>query len=446
MNPYTVVMRSRASAIFYPGDEFSINCSMESTACKLTFRTTYEEKPTFDASLPVDLWAEARGPAKTLHEAVELFANAALEISTFIALTANAYMGTLEPEIVFDENPETDEHEFFQSLLPHHPVILVPGRRIDVEVLGALVHCLTKHPERKALSIAIAQYTEALQSWRPGREISCLAHLYMGVEALTKAVRQEHSRISGHSEAELATQWGIKDDLPKRDRRNQIESETRKRLIFRGDNDTFTNARKVSDGFEHGFSDFNEMRKPARDVIVKTAAYLRQAIFETAGVQKHILDRAIGVDYEDARGPLVTTRYVYGTLIGKAGRLAADNQQYPFMKWETTLKNVIIDAKGKYSFTPNENLTGVFGEGIQLQLQRWEIWDGSKIVDPAKANLDASPIEPVQVEITRASSKPVAQFDASQHWIRLPHSRILLPWLLAIIATGTALFFYMSRR
>src|SRR5207249_11586218 len=138
----------------------------------------------------------------------------------------------------------------------------------------------------------------------PGREITCLAHLYMGVEALTKAVLREHLRRTGGSEDQLLVDWQVE--------RKRLDSEIRRRLIFQGDEHCFSKARAVSDGFEHGFPDFSEMRKPAYDVIVKTAEYLRRAIIELVGVEPAWVELALGPKYNTPRGPLNLVHYMRG--------------------------------------------------------------------------------------------------------------------------------------
>jgi hypothetical protein len=314
MGTYVMVARARASAVFYPETSFSMDyVPPGEDPFKLRFSTTYQGG--FEVPAPKDFWVEARGPATDLHHAHELFGNAALEVSSIIALAANASMGLLEPELVFDASPETNEHEFLQISVYDAPLTAVPGRRIDVGIVAALVSALAGHQERKRLLRATVQYVEALRSWRPGHEISCLAHLYMGVEALTKAVLREHVRRTGRSEDQLLVDWQVE--------RTRLDSEVRRRLIFQGDEECFTKAREVSDGVEHGFTDFNDMRKPAYEVVVKTAEYLRRAIIELVDLDPSVVERALGPKYDTPRGPLNLVRYIRGTLIGKPEQLAA---------------------------------------------------------------------------------------------------------------------------
>jgi len=377
-----VVARTHGSAIFLPDESFSLNCtSSNGESFTLRFATSYHDEG-FDVPVPRNFWVEARGPAPNLDSAVELFGNTALEISALIALAANASMGFLEVELAFDVTPELDEHDFLQSFLPDSPRNLVPGRRIDMEVLEAIVRALTNHPERDRLNRATTQYVEALSSWRLGYEITCLAHLYMGVEAVTKAVFREYLRKMDKSEHKIVEEWGISNS-DKLKRRKEIEGQARRRLVFQGDAECARKARSVSDGFEHGFSDFGKMRKPARETIVQTAEYLRRAILETLGIEKKLLDRALSEDYRGPRGPLALVRYLRGTLTGHPEQLAAEGELYPIMNWRSSLRTIQIGENGKYSFRPNETLTGKFGAGVQLKIRRFEVWDGCSITAPS---------------------------------------------------------------
>lgn len=389
MPVFVMVARSRASAIFYPGDEFSLNYERAGDEpFQLRFGTTYKDAG-FDAPLPMDLWVEALGTASDVQSAGEAFGNAALEINNYIALIVNASMGHLETHLIFDATPGTTEHEFLQSFLPDRPVTVVPGRRIDIELLKEVLLALAKHPERERLSRAAVQYVEALRSWRPGHEITCLAHLYMGVECVTKAVLREHLRSTGKDEEQLAAEWQV-NSPDKLKRRKMIDGEARRRLVFGGDEQCARKAREVSDGFEHGYSDFGSMRKPAQETIVKTAAYLRRAILETVGIEVALLERALGPKYSVPRGPLMLVRYVRGTLIGSAEQLAADGQLYPMFHWQSGLQMVRIGEEGVYQFTPKDTVTANFGPAVQMSHARYEVWDGSKMIEQPIANSAAA--------------------------------------------------------
>ena len=380
MSSYVMVARARASAIFYPGKQFSLNYQIPGKQpFQLLFRTTYQNRG-FDEPVPIDLWVEARGSAVSVDEAGETFGNAALEICTHLALTANASMGHLEPHLIFDATPDANEHQFLQAFLPEEPVTVVPGRRIDVEVLQGFVIALAKHPERQRLSNATVQYVEALRYWRRGNEIRCLAHLYMGIDAVTKAVLCEHQRTTGKTEDQLAEEWGASDP-DKLKRRKKLEGQARRRLIFKSDLNCEEKAREVSNQFEHGWSAFGTMRAPAEEIVGKTAGYLRRAILETSGLQASLLDRALDHQYSVPRGPLVLVRYVRGTLTGHVDKLAPEGELYPSFRWHSGLEKVQREANGTFQFTPKDTVTSQFGAGVTMTNLRYEVWDGTAIIE-----------------------------------------------------------------
>ena len=155
--------------------------------------------------------------------AVRAFVNAAAEISNIVAFGVNATMGKFEPEVAFDASPELNEHEFVQFSMPDWPLGPVPGRPINAETMVTLVTKVNGHLERRRVMRAIAHYIEALRLWVFGDEVPCLARLYMGVEAISKAVLRNHMNRSGKTTDELATEWGVQ--------RRDLESECRKRLV-----------------------------------------------------------------------------------------------------------------------------------------------------------------------------------------------------------------------
>ena len=376
MGTYVVVARTRASAILYPG----INLTLESHhpdwgKFKLVFRTRYQEQG-YDAPVPKDFWVEITGNAPDLHAAVAAFAGTAAEISSIVAVCVNATMGQLEPEIVFDATPTNAEHEYFQSFVPESPTIPVPGRRIDVEAVGAVLSLLASHPERPRITRAIAQYAEALSFWRLGREISCIAHLYMGVEALTKAALRQHSKKTGKSEEQLAIDWQI-DVVDRRRRQERLNGEVRHRLIFDSDKECYQKAKKASDAFEHGYHDYNAIREPAKEILIRTAACLRRAIFDTLGLEEALRTRILSEEYAMPRGPMLLVRYIFGKLVGKVEDLAAPDQQYPCCEWRSTLKKVAIAEDGRYGFAVENTLTVKIGEKTQFRPEHYEVWDGS---------------------------------------------------------------------
>ena len=316
--------------------------------------------------------AEAKGAADSIKEAGELFANTPRGLNAIIAFAANADIGLLQPELIFDASPDKDQHEYLQCFVADTPISAIPSRRIDVEAAQALITAVGNHGEQERLRRVTAQYAQALSVWRPGYEIECLAHLYMAVEAATKVLLREHLIKTQTTEDDLATTWGVQ--------KKYLESEVRRRLIFSNDTETYRSAKKVSDGFEHGFSDYDTMRKPAQELIVRCANYLRRAVIGALGLDHSVEERLLNATYAEPRGPVSLVRYLRRTLSGKADQLAAPDQRYPIMNWRWQIKSVRIDAEGRYSVEPNQVITPRLGAGVQFHPLSLEVWDGSKAI------------------------------------------------------------------
>jgi hypothetical protein len=186
----------------------------------------------------------------------------------------------------------------------------------------------------------------------------------------------------GLREEDLIQEWQIE--------RRQLDAEVRRRLIFLQDQEAYVKARAVSDGLEHGFSEYAEMQAPAREVIVRTAQHLRRAIFDMLNLEGQVRDRLLGKDFNEARGPVALVRYLRGTLSGPAEGLAMPDQLYPLMEWRGGIKSVVRGEDNKYSFTSDEAFTAKLGQGVTFTPGRYEVWDGSKIEELPRAPVVAS--------------------------------------------------------
>jgi hypothetical protein len=294
-----------------------------------------------------------------------------------------------------------------QRFAPLPPVIHVPARPIDPDHLVAFIDVLQPHAERERIQRAIAQYVEALRRWNSGHEIMCVAHLYMGIEALTKSLlRSEKSKL-GVDDLGLAAAWNIKitkSDTSKLDL-NKLDGEVRRRLIFQGDDECFSKVKSVSDGFEHGFAGYATMQQPARETVSKAATYLRTAIVKLlapSGKMDLILtDR----NWAEPRGPIALSKKIRGKLKGNVDALAIMGNPYPQLVWRSSLKTVRIEADGRYGYAPQEQFDPQLGEGTELQLGSIEVWDDTVMTSNVSAASKAIAPTPMEVVITRKQQK-----------------------------------------
>ena len=246
-----------------------------------------------------------------------------------------------------------------ERLLPYRP------RKVHARATKELMQAVVKNPEKDRLLRASAQYFHALQEWGPGQEIMALAHIYIGMEILTPVALRTHLSQYRIDKADLVSAWKI--DL------RRLDSEVRRRLVFDGDDDTYAKVKQASDGFEHGFLDFHDIRATALDLREKAAGYLRRALLRLSGLSQaavselseHPYTRPFDLEY---------TKYLWGTLRGSGDILAADGQDFPIMMWRSkpSQKPNTIGPDPEIVFS--ETITARLAPGIEFQGRRLEVW------------------------------------------------------------------------
>jgi hypothetical protein len=381
---FLVVGKSRASAMFSPGQRIMVNGLPQGDS--FTFETRYSHKG-FEIPVPDMLWVEVRGYCSTLVKAAETFGNQARNIATILGVAANASMGDIDVELAYDVTPGAMEREYFQSFMPDPPISLVPNRKIHPEASMALLRGIEGHSGKAPLMRALAQYNGALNNWSFGSETLCVAHLFMGIEALKSTALDHHLSQAGLSEQQLAVAWGYVNGNRKTVREFLIH-ETRRRILFDGADECHRVAKSISDKFEHGFVNYGELRREAIEVVVKTAKYLRSSVIRLSGVEDGIKQILMSPPYDQACGPLKLVKYIWGSLTAQTEQLAADGQVYPICQWKSVLERVYLDEQDRYTFSTNDTITSLLGEGVKLRIDKHEVWDGSKLEEKGKLQLE----------------------------------------------------------
>lgn len=372
---YVVAGRSRPSAILAEGHRAEIAVNIRGMSCHVAFRTEYIDSA-WGIRVPQDLLFEARGSGPSLVAAAETFANIARTFAAVMALSVNASMGDLDVELAYDVTPGVAEREFFQSSLARESLFLVPNRKVPVPSFVKLVDALEVHPEKQRLMRAIAQYDAALRHWSLGQEVLCVAHLFMGHEALKRVAVRHLLRERGMSSEELGREWSS-DPTKLRNLGAFLEAEARRRLLFQDDSNTHRQAKKVSDGFEHGFEDTGNLRHVARSVFETVARYLRSAIVELTALDQKTRNQLLS--FAEPRGPLRVVKYLWGHLIGAPEHFAAAGRDHPVCDLRTSIKAVQLDDSDRYTVSYDETMTAWLGENVKLKPNRYEAWDGSTL-------------------------------------------------------------------
>lgn len=364
----------------------------------ITYLTRHSEEG-YESPVPREMWIDVRGQAEAeFGDVIGAYANAGTQFIPTIAVSANAWVGDAEPKIAFEATPDATERSHFTNFVREESGTMPrPGRNIDTETTLSLIMAISGHPETERLRRAIQQYAMALGHWKMGHETMALAHLYIGMEALTPvAVRRERERQGADDDA-LAKAYGI-DERRKGARAGKLHSEIRRQVLFRGDDEAASKARQASDGFEHGFLDFVKVRGLAQEVRDRTAKYLRTAILKLGDVDTETRNKLEAAPFDTPLRSFLS-RYMWGTLLGEAEDMAAPDQAYPVITWRSRLKEFRREPDGRYTVTPEETMTMKFSDALRYRRDRFEIWgpEGVPAV-PGEFQVEDNPAEPDETE------------------------------------------------
>jgi hypothetical protein len=364
---YIVVFRAPAALRFEENSPLAVRCLTKSFgSITVTFRTRYDQDGSLDTSIPRELWIDARGHATGINDAINEFGMAVSRLIPVVAVSENTAILELHTHLAFENTSGATEREFFQSFVPDERGMPRISIRAKPHMTARLLDCVGKVDarDRDRVLRACAQYHQALMYWAPGQELLALAHLYMGIEALTKTVLRQECVKRTLDEDGLAAALGVG--------RKELDSTIRREIIFCGDRDCYSEAKKASDGFEHGFLAFDELQALAAKRRNKTGTYLRAAILSVLAppdeTRQELDERAVAV------GAWRIVRNFRGLLLGKGDELAAPGQEYPILNWRSSIKRATKAPTGEISLSPEEQLTARLAEGITLKPSSSELW------------------------------------------------------------------------
>jgi hypothetical protein len=372
---YLVVLRAESRAKFPQDQQIVVeNFPSRDRRVDVLFQTRYADEG-FAAAVPRELMAEVRVTATSLLEAVETASNAANVLKSVIAFTANAWVEDLDVHLAYDMTPGHCEREFFESFLPDESGMPSPGRCINGATTIAFINAIKSHPKGERLRRAMVQYSLALSQLRPGREILALAHLFMGMEALTPVALRRELSTKGVSEEALAKSYGIDVENDACNRwRNGLAGIIRQKILFQGDQACYQAAKQASDGLEHGFLPFPDIWSRASESNELTARYLRSAIIGLADVPDDARERLLGAPYDRPFEVTPVSRYLRGHLISETDQLAREGQRYPLIRWKSSIKALRRIPSGEYQIEFNDRFESMLGEGVSFRPTSHEVW------------------------------------------------------------------------
>lgn len=264
-----------------------------------TFQKDFGEGQT----APHKMQLEVSGPANSLDEAKSLFQPVATTFGALLAFLGNGFVDTPAPFVIYEVTKGQDERDFLQMHIPDSSMQLEQARPIDISVISTALGQIGTSNEFKRLLRAIAQYHQVLINWMIGGEISSAEHLWIATETLTpiliKRLNQEYGFPDGTND-KLADKLGIE--------KRELDPHIRREFIFDGNKDAYNAIRKASEGFEHGFMEFGDIRSKAYKAADEAAKLIRKSIFGETVIDPKIIEALQGKLYSRPlmRGKLVS--------------------------------------------------------------------------------------------------------------------------------------------
>jgi len=380
---YVVVIRAGARLRFSPAEHLRIDLTIGKYKGRLVYQTRYCDEG-YESLVPRELWIDARGSAESLNAAIVSFTNAASFFATVISFCGNGHAGDCAFHLAYDATPGRSEREFFEQFVHDERGLPRPSRKLKPHLIIAVIDALAVSPHSSRLRRAIVQYSLALKYWSKGEEILAVAHLYMGMESLVLVARSvEQARLALDSLEALATHMGvgIKD----------LDATIRKELLFFGDIESHRAAKRASDGVEHGFLDFDEVRPLATAVRDKVAGYLRQAIIRLLGVPADVVRELLEKPYERPLGTEGYVRYLRGHLLAEHNELAPEGQEYPLVEWRFGVQQFSLSEAGEMKLNFSQSMTPRLGEGVSFRPRSFEVYGPDGIVATSSQRQEIEP-------------------------------------------------------
>ena len=364
---FVVVMRGSSAVVFKQNDPLVLQIDTpEYGVLKISYATRWITRGE-NITSPGQMWIEIRGKGDELEKVLNVYGKMGMFGLALLSVAANAAIGDVELELGYETTRNIKERDYFQRFLPNESGDVFSFNKVNVKATLEFMSFIRTHNEQERIFRAANQYRLALDWWKLGGESMCIAHLWMAIEALTKAfLREELIKYKLGSPGELANK--LKIDI------KQLDANIRKDLILKGDEECYKKALDVSNGIEHGYLNYDVIRDKATDIRPRLAKYVRDAILELSGITNQLFKTLTTTPYDkpSAIGPLV--RYLRGKLIGEGEALAKEGSEYPFVHWKCEFESFKENEQGKFDVSFNDELKPELAQGIGFKPMSHEVW------------------------------------------------------------------------
>ena len=396
---FVCVFRAASAVRVRPDESIMLNFTDADVVTQVVVRTRYE--PVASGVIPRELWVEIVTSGQDLTDAIDKAHQRAASVVAILSLIVNAGTDNLVLDRAFHASPERDDHEYLQNMILDETGLPKASRIVTDRFPPKILTALSTHARQDRLLRAIGQYELALRHWVPGHETLALAYLYMAMETLTPVATDAALAAHGGNRSALCKAWNV---LPKTCPKcgevtgiGNLDAEVRRRVLFEGNDALYKDAKRASDGFEHGFASFDDVHSSSLTHRNELGRLVRTAIIDALSLEPEDRDKLLGEPLSIPLPAVRIAKYVRATLMGEPTIWAMEGEAYPGFRLESSITAVETDAVGRVTMQPSESLTPLLAPGVVASDLRLEMWapPGANLAPPEQTQ---TPLAPPQME------------------------------------------------
>jgi len=259
-----------------------------------------------DYGYAVALNGIVRGEADTLEAALLKYSGGIASVLPLVALLGNGAIDDPRPVsahgVLVGTSPcEWESHEWPPSDALDPPA----AREIDTDVLDRAFRAGLALAEPSLFGRAVAHYAQALRHCTPEHALLCGEYLWMAAEAFSLARVEILATAKGWKKTTLARSRRVQPgDLP----RLELQQ------LFDGHADVLRDLEAASNGFEHGYMDFDEARRLFTGTLASAFSVLRKALINQLQLPQADVDHLMRADLQQPRSLDPVRRFARGRL------------------------------------------------------------------------------------------------------------------------------------
>lgn len=259
----------------------------------LSFRSAYSDDG-LQAAVPRRLVVEAVIEHIDFDTAVTTTGDIVRGMLNALCVAANAWIQDAAIRYAVERTSDSSLSRFYQQIPDKEGVLPRETRGIDVMPSFGFVRAMYDRPEedpaRQLLVRAAQQYSLMLQKWHPDTKALALMHAAIGAETLFELALQRMLGENAATREELADtiqETVFAKEVPRNRRKalklSRLKNYVIANAIYHGDTECFEATTKASNGYEHGYGDYSEIKRIAEEHRDRAAAHLRRAIIDLSG-------------------------------------------------------------------------------------------------------------------------------------------------------------------